>query len=101
MSKNAKVVIIEKEEFNLTALKEADLVVMGTGHPDLIRGEHLKQGVVVLDYGYGVVDGKVCGDVEIESVSKVASYLTPTPGGTGPVVVAALFENFYNSFRNF
>ena len=99
-SKNAKVVIIEKEEFNLSALKEADLVVSGTGQSNIIKGEHLKQGVVVVDYGYGVVGGKVCGDVEFESVSKVASFVTPTPGGTGPIVVAALFVNFYNCFKN-
>lgn len=93
--KKAIVTIVEKEDFNLDALREAGLVVSGTGQSNLIKGEHLKQGVVVIDYGYGVVDGKVCGDVEFESVSRVASFVTPTPGGTGPVVVAALFVNFY------
>ncbi|MBI5400603.1 MAG: bifunctional 5,10-methylenetetrahydrofolate dehydrogenase/5,10-methenyltetrahydrofolate cyclohydrolase [Candidatus Yonathbacteria bacterium] len=99
-SKNAQVVIIEKDYFDKDAFKGADLVVSGTGQSNLIKGEHLKHGVVVVDYGYGVVDGKVCGDTEIESVSKVASFVTPTPGGTGPVVVVALFVNFYNCFPN-
>lgn len=91
----ASVVVVEKDFFDIDALKSADLVISGTGQSNLINGEHLKQGVVVVDYGYGVVDGKVCGDVEIESVSKIASHVTPTPGGTGPIVVAGLFVNFY------
>lgn len=93
--KNATVTIVEKGDFNVRAIKEADLVISGTGQSNLICGEHLKHGVVVIDYGYGVVDGKVCGDAHLASVSDVASYVTPTPGGTGPVVVAALFVNFY------
>lgn len=98
--KKAIVTIIEKDDFNLGALMEAGLVVSGTGQSNLIKGGHIKQGVVVVDYGYGVVDGKVCGDIEFESVSSVASFVTPTPGGTGPVVVAALFVNFYGGLKN-
>lgn len=96
---NVEFVILEKDNFDITALKEADLVISGTGQTGLIRGEYLKNGVVIIDYGYGIRNGKVSGDVDFESVKKLASFVTPTPGGTGPIVVASLFVNFYGKRR--
>jgi len=81
------------------ALKDADLVVSGTGVAGLIGGDMVKKDAVLIDFGYGAdADGKLSGDINEESLRAngfVGSY-TPTPGGTGPLVVAGLFENFYS-----
>lgn len=88
--------VVNKGAYEPSVIRTADLVVTGTGVPRLIRGEHIKQGAVVIDYGYGRDESdELAGDVDAKSVQKVAGYLTPTPGGTGPVVVAQLFANFY------
>lgn len=94
-TKKCKIKIINKGEFTPKCLKTADLVITGTGVPDLIKGKYLKNNAVVIDYGYSRKDGKLSGDIETKSVQKVAKFFTPTPGGTGPMVVAKLFENFY------
>lgn len=78
-----------------TALKNADLVVSGVGNPGLIRGEELKQGVAAIDFGYEKTEHGLSGDFDFASVAPVAAWITPTPGGTGPILVAELFRNFY------
>ena len=76
-------------------LAEADFVISGAGSPKLFRAKHLKKGAVVIDFGSGLLDGRVAGDFDPEgSEAKDVAY-TPTPGGTGPILVAKLFENFY------
>lgn len=80
---------------DLGVLKRADVVVCGAGVPKLVSAGMLKERALVIDFGYGMIDGKVSGDFDAESVPEnpEVSY-TPTPGGTGPVLVAKLFENF-------
>lgn len=73
--------------------KNADILVSGVGKPNLITGKILKKGVIVIDAGTSYKKGKLVGDVDFESVSKKASYLTPVPGGVGPLTVACLLEN--------
>ncbi len=86
-----------KGEFDERALKEADLIITATGVPKLIRGEHIKENAIIIDYGYGTGDdGKLTGDVDMASCLKKTPFITPTPGGTGPMVVAQLFQNFYH-----
>lgn len=77
-------------------LKRADIIVCGTGIPKLISADMVKKDALVIDFGYGTVGGKVSGDFDAESVRENSeiSY-TPTPGGTGPILVAKLFENFF------
>ncbi len=74
-------------------LREADIIISGVGIPGLITGDKVKEGVVVIDAGTSESGGKVVGDVDFDSVSKKASYITPVPGGVGPVAVAMLFKN--------
>jgi methylenetetrahydrofolate dehydrogenase (NADP+)/methenyltetrahydrofolate cyclohydrolase len=94
--KTQSVSIINRGGYNAESLREADLVVTGTGVSGLVRGEHLKKGAVVIDFGYGRnAKGELEGDVDFESSKDIASYLTPTRGGMGPIVVAMLFSNFY------
>ncbi len=81
------------------ALGDADMVISGTGVAGLIRGDMVKKDAVLIDFGYGLnADGELSGDIDKESLraSGFTGYYTPTPGGTGPLVVAGLFENFYS-----
>ena len=76
-------------------LKEADVVISGTGAPNLFSAKDLKEGALVIDFGYSSVDGKICGDFNIEGADEKNIAYTKTPGGTGPVLVSKLYENFW------
>jgi methylenetetrahydrofolate dehydrogenase (NADP+)/methenyltetrahydrofolate cyclohydrolase len=73
--------------------KGADVIVTATGKPGLVTGEWVKSGAIVIDAGTAEQGGAVVGDVDLASVEPVASWVTPTPGGVGPVTVAKLLEN--------
>jgi methylenetetrahydrofolate dehydrogenase (NADP+)/methenyltetrahydrofolate cyclohydrolase len=74
-------------------VSNADIVVVAAGHPGLVTGDMLKPGAVVVDVGINVVDGKLVGDVDFESASRVASAITPVPGGVGPLTNAMLLSH--------
>jgi len=74
-------------------LKKADILISGVGKPNLIKGNMIKRGVIVIDAGTSVKNGRLVGDVDFQSVFKKASYITPVPGGIGPLTVACLLEN--------
>ncbi|MBU4299148.1 bifunctional 5,10-methylenetetrahydrofolate dehydrogenase/5,10-methenyltetrahydrofolate cyclohydrolase [Patescibacteria group bacterium] len=73
--------------------KKADILISGVGKPNLIKGNMVKKGVVVIDAGTTKLKGKLLGDVDFKSVAKKASYIAPVPGGVGPMTVACLLEN--------
>lgn len=75
-------------------LAKADIVVAAVGKPGIIKGEMLKKGCCVLDVGINRLDdGRIVGDVDFESASEVAEYITPVPGGVGPMTIAMLLKN--------
>jgi len=75
-------------------LQRADIVVVAVGKPDLLTGEHLKPGATVIDVGMNrLPDGRLVGDVEYQSASERAAWITPVPGGVGPMTVATLLQN--------
>jgi methylenetetrahydrofolate dehydrogenase (NADP+)/methenyltetrahydrofolate cyclohydrolase len=75
-------------------VKEADILVAAVGKPGIIQGEWIKPGATVIDIGINrLPDGKLIGDVEFESASTRAAFITPVPGGVGPMTVAMLIEN--------
>ncbi len=78
-------------------LKEADLVVCGTGQAGLIKSSMLKEDAIVIDFGYGISEktNKMTGDFEVFKEDNKNIAYTPTPGGTGPVLIASLFKNFF------
>jgi methylenetetrahydrofolate dehydrogenase (NADP+)/methenyltetrahydrofolate cyclohydrolase len=80
--------------------KDADIIVSGVGKANLIKGEMVKKGVVVIDFGYNNINGKTVGDVDFEAVIKKASLITPVPGGMGPVVIAAVFKNLIKLMKH-
>jgi methylenetetrahydrofolate dehydrogenase (NADP+)/methenyltetrahydrofolate cyclohydrolase len=73
-------------------IKEADIIVCGTGQPGLLRPEMLKEGVVLIDAGTSEEGGKIVGDAD-PACATVASVFTPVPGGVGPIAVALIFKN--------
>jgi len=73
--------------------KKADILISGVGKSNLIKGNAVKKGGVVIDAGASMKDGELIGDVDFKSVSEKANYITPVPGGVGPLTVACLLEN--------
>ncbi len=73
--------------------KQADIIISGVGKPDLITGGMVKDGVIVIDVGLSEIGGRLVGDCNFDSVLKKASYITPVPGGVGPLAVATIFKN--------
>jgi methylenetetrahydrofolate dehydrogenase (NADP+)/methenyltetrahydrofolate cyclohydrolase len=71
----------------------ADVVVAAVGKAELVRGEWIKEGAVVIDVGINRVDGTLIGDVEFEAAKERAGYITPVPGGVGPLTIAMLLKN--------
>jgi methylenetetrahydrofolate dehydrogenase (NADP+)/methenyltetrahydrofolate cyclohydrolase len=93
---NATVTIAHSKTKNLTDLtKKADIIIAAIGSSCFLKKEMVKQGVICIDVGINRVDSKIVGDIDYEEVSKIASYITPVPGGVGPMTIAMLLENTY------
>lgn len=78
---------------------QADILVVAVGKPHLVPGEWVKPGAIVIDVGINRVDGKVVGDIVFETAQQRATYITPVPGGVGPMTVAMLMENTLLAYR--
>ena len=101
LQKNSTVQICHTKTKNLfEKMKKADIIISAVGIPKLVKKEYVKEGAVVIDVGISRVDGKVCGDVDFEEVSKVTSFITPVPGGVGPMTITSLLGNTLKSFKN-
>jgi methylenetetrahydrofolate dehydrogenase (NADP+)/methenyltetrahydrofolate cyclohydrolase len=79
--------------------RQADILIAAIGRPRFITGAMVKPGATVIDVGINRVDGKLCGDVDFTGVSKVAGYITPVPGGVGPLTVTMLLHNTLRAAR--
>jgi methylenetetrahydrofolate dehydrogenase (NADP+)/methenyltetrahydrofolate cyclohydrolase len=99
LAKEATVTICHKNTYALKDItRQADILCVAAGRPGLVTEDMVKEGAVVVDIGINVLpDGRVCGDVDFENVSKKASFITPVPGGVGPVTIAMLLENTVKS----
>ena len=95
LQKNATVTICHSATSNLKAMTlQADVVVAAVGQRTILTADMVKPGAVVIDVGMNRNDeGKLCGDVDFESVSQVAGYITPVPGGVGPMTITMLLVN--------
>jgi methylenetetrahydrofolate dehydrogenase (NADP+)/methenyltetrahydrofolate cyclohydrolase len=96
----AVTVINEFTESPAELSKKADIIISGVGKPDLIKPDMIKEGAIVIDFGFAGTEKGITGDVDFEEVSKKASLITPVPGGTGPIVVAAVLKNFVKLIQN-
>ena len=74
-------------------LRNADIIIAALGKPKFLKENMVKEGAIIIDVGINRVDGKLCGDVDFENVSKLASFITPVPGGVGAVTSAVLAKN--------
>lgn len=88
---------IHSKEFNGSAAKQFDIVIIAVGQPNFLRGENFKDGAIVIDVGINSLpNGAICGDVDFESTQNKNGWITPVPGGVGPMTVAMLLENVYS-----
>lgn len=104
LEKNATVTIAHSRTNDLASVtREADILISAIGKPEFITGEMIKSGAVVIDVGINRVEtpqgkSKLVGDVAFQEVKEIASYITPVPGGVGPMTVAMLLNNTYLSY---
>ena len=94
LHENGTVTICHSRTKNLAEVcRRAEILVAAVGKPRFITADMVKDGAVVIDVGMNRVDGKLCGDVDFDEVSKKASAITPVPGGVGPMTIAMLMKN--------
>ncbi|HEY2774449.1 MAG TPA: bifunctional methylenetetrahydrofolate dehydrogenase/methenyltetrahydrofolate cyclohydrolase FolD [Candidatus Binatia bacterium] len=98
LERNATVVMCHSRTADLPGeVSRGDVVVAAVGVPGLVRGDWIKPGAVVVDVGISRIDGKLVGDVEFEPAERRAGWITPVPGGVGPMTVAMLLSNTYRA----
>lgn len=102
LQENATVTICHSRTKNLTEeVSRADIVIAAIGKPGFITADMIKEGAVVIDVGINrLPSGKVTGDVDFEAVKEKASYITPVPGGVGPMTITMLMKNTLKSWEN-
>lgn len=94
LHKNGTVTIAHSRTHNLAEVcRRADILVVAVGRPGFITEDMVKDGAVVIDVGINRVEGKLYGDVDFENVSRKTSWITPVPGGVGPMTIAMLMQN--------
>ena len=100
LKRNATVTICHTSTTDLEGhIKKADILVVAIGQPDFITKDKIKEGVVIIDVGTSRVNGKTRGDVKFEDVCDMCSWITPNPGGVGPMTVSFLLQNTYNAYK--
>ena len=101
LNKNATVTVTHIFTKDLAShTRKADIVIVGVGVPNLIKEDMVKEGAIVIDIGINrIEDGSLVGDVDFENVSPKCSYITPVPGGVGPMTIAMLLENTLHSAK--
>ena len=100
LKENATVTICHSKTNNLEKYtKKADVLIVAIGKAKFITESYVKKGTVVVDVGINRIDGKIYGDVDFESVYKKAKFITPVPGGVGPMTTISLMENVLISYK--
>lgn len=100
INQDATVTMCHSKTTNLSEhTKNADIVISAVGKPNFITENMIKQGAVVIDVGISRINGKVVGDVDFENVAKKVSFITPVPGGVGPMTIAMVIDNILNSIK--
>jgi len=101
LQSNATVTVCHSKTKNLSDIcRSADILVAAIGKPEFIKADMVKDGAVVIDVGINRKEnGKLCGDVDFENVSKKVSFITPVPGGCGPMTIAMLMKNTLKAYE--
>ena len=102
LKNNATVTVCHSKTENLKEItKQADILVAAVGRPKFVTADMVKNGAVVLDVGINrMEDGKLCGDVDFENIAEKTSYITPVPGGVGPMTITMLLKNTLAAAKN-
>lgn len=102
LNKNATVTVCHSKTKNISEItKKADILIAALGKPKFVKANMIKENAVVIDVGINRnEDGKLEGDVDFEEVEKKASYITPVPGGVGPMTIAMLMNNVIKATKN-
>ena len=95
LNKNSTVTVCHSRTKDIgDVIKRADIVIAAIGKPKFVKAEMIKDGAVVIDVGINRLDdGTICGDVDYEAIKEKASFITPVPGGVGPMTIAMLLNN--------
>ena len=97
LKENCTVTVCHSKSKNIkNVCKKADIIVVAIGKAGFLTADMVKKGAIVIDVGISKVDGKIKGDVDFDKVSKKASFITPVPGGVGPMTIAMLLSNTYH-----
>lgn len=100
LNRNATVTICHSKTKNLSEItKTADILVSAVGANKIIKSDMIKNNCIIVDAGTSKIDGKLVGDVDFENAFELASYITPVPGGVGPMTIACLMENACKLFK--
>lgn len=101
LQENCTVTVAHSKTKNIEEeARQADILVAATGKPEMVKGSWIKPGATVIDVGINrLPDGKIVGDVAFEEVAKIASAITPVPGGVGPMTIACLLKNTLTAAR--
>lgn len=93
-------IIDSRTENSEEIIKESDVIISGIGKGKYITGDMIKSGAVLIDAGTSEMNGGIVGDIDLESVQEVAGFVSPVPGGVGPVTIAMLLQNVLNVAKN-
>lgn len=100
MHKNATVTICHSKTKNIEEhTKNADIIVVAIGKPNFLTQEMVADNAVVIDVGINRVDGKLCGDADFKNIAEKCSFITPVPGGVGPMTVTTLMQNTIKAYK--
>ncbi len=100
LQQNATVTVCHSRTKDLGSIcREADILVVAVGRPKMVTGDMVKPGAIVIDVGINRVDDKLVGDVDFESAKEVAGWITPVPGGVGPMTITMLMLNTLEAFK--
>ncbi|MHA1147786.1 MAG: bifunctional 5,10-methylenetetrahydrofolate dehydrogenase/5,10-methenyltetrahydrofolate cyclohydrolase [Promethearchaeota archaeon] len=102
LKRNATVTVCHTSTKDIEShIKRADILVVAVGRPKwpLIKKDTIKQGVIIIDVGIHRIDNELCGDVDYDNVFEKCSYITPVPGGVGPLTVSYLMQNTYTAYK--
>lgn len=98
LNKNATVTVCHSQTKDLKKhTKDADIIICGAGSPKLLTKKCVKRGAIVVDAGITIIDGKIVGDADYKHLYNKCSYITPNPGGVGPMTIAMILENVYKA----
>ena len=102
MNKHATVTVLHSKSENIKSeCQTADIIITGVGIPNFIKEDYIKEGTIVIDVSINRDENnKLCGDVDFDKVKNKCSYITPVPGGVGPMTIAMLLEQTYKAYKN-